>query len=153
MQSQRGEKHFAMALRSHLERRAQLNSFGSRSRNTGSWGASPSAREASGREGTGDWLAPVNDTMQMAFFEQLDESHPAHLRRLEVAGEESNLLHGTSSSRPSSPLDSSLRGLWKKNGLLPHLTKSRKLLFLFRYQEHAHFSYQHVSLLQFYSLL
>lgn len=41
----------------------------------------------------------------------------------------------------------------EKNDSLPHLTESRKLLFLFRYQEHAHFSYQPVSLVRFYALL
>lgn len=153
MQSQRGKKHFAMALCSHLEQRARLNSFGSHSRNTSSRGPGQPAWEASSQEGMGNLLAPVNDTMQMTYFEQLDKFHPMHLRRLEVAGEESNLSCGTSSSRPGSPLDSSLCGLEKNYGLLPHLTKSRKLLFLFRYQEHAHFSYQHVSLLWFYALL
>lgn len=143
-----------MALRSHLEQQAQLNSFGSRSRNTSSWGAGPPTRETSNWKGIGDSLVLVNDmdTRQTAFFEQLDKSHPTHLRRLERKAI-CCVEHLPLTPVLCSTVCSVVCRKKIKKGLLLHLTKSRKLLFLFCYQEHAHFSYQHVSLLWFYAWL
>lgn len=81
-----------MALRSHLEQPEQLNSFGSRSHHAGQPVGLPA------QEGIGDSPAPANDMRRMAFLEQLDKSHPAHLQRLEAAAEESNLSYAASSS-------------------------------------------------------
>lgn len=144
-----GEKHFAMALRSHLEWRAQLNSFGSCRRNTSSWGTGPVAWESSSQEGTGDSLAPVNHTIQMALLSSLTNPTPCicggwrwQERRAICCVEH----------LPLAWLAAWQLAPWflEKNGLLPHITKSWKLLF---YQEHARFSYQHVNLLWFYALL
>lgn len=57
-----------MALRSHLERRAQLNSFSSHCCSTSSWGADPRSLE-----GRGNSLVPVNDRIKMGFLSNLTD--------------------------------------------------------------------------------